>query len=145
MLFVSGQPIPHCWFGTGGPIGSRGSSSLNHRVPWFSDTGRANAGCGDVGSAAGGVVPTGVAVVLDGAGGEFDGAGGEFDRAIGEFNGAAGAAGTGRLIVVLPVSLKLAAAASIASAALISEFGNFGPESPNLQPPEADPILRTGC
>ena len=107
-------------------------------MPWFSDTGRANASCGDVGSAAGGVVPTGVAVVLDGAGGEFD-------HAIGEFNGATGAAGTGRLIVVLPVSLKLAAAASIASAALISEFGNFGPESPNSQPLEADPILRTGC
>jgi hypothetical protein len=24
MLFEIGQRIPHCWFGTGGPMGSRG-------------------------------------------------------------------------------------------------------------------------
>jgi hypothetical protein len=59
---------------------------------------------------------------FDGAGGKFDGAGGEFDGAGGEFDVAAGAAGAGRLIVALLVSFKLAAAASIASAALISEF-----------------------
>ena len=33
-------------------------------MPSFSDTGRADAGCGDVGSAVRGVVPTGVAVVV---------------------------------------------------------------------------------
>jgi hypothetical protein len=71
-------------------------------------------------------------VLVDGAGGEFDGAGGEFDGAGGEFDGAtdefdvaAGAAGAGRLIVALPVSFKLAVAASIASAAMISEFWGF--------------------
>jgi hypothetical protein len=118
MLSVSGHCIPHCLFGTGGPIGIRGSSSLNHWVPWFSDTGRAEVG--------GGVLPTGVAVavasfvvLVDGAGGEFDGAGGEFDAA-------AGAAGAGRLIVALPVSFKLAVAASTASAALFSEIWGFG-------------------
>jgi hypothetical protein len=84
-----------------------------------------------------GVVPRGVAVVvaskvvLDGAAG---GAGGEFDRAGREFYGAAGAVGTGRLIVALPASFKLVAAALIASAALISEFVNIRPESRNSQP-----------
>jgi hypothetical protein len=67
---------------------------------------------------------TGVAVVValqvvfDGSEGEFDGAGGEFD-------GAAGAIGLGRLIVALPASFKLSAAASIAFAALLSEFWGF--------------------
>jgi hypothetical protein len=125
MSSVSGHRIPHCLFGTGGPIGIRGSSSLNHWVPWFSDTGRAEVG--------GGVLPTGVTVavasfvvLVDGAGGEFDGAGGEFDGAGGEFDAAAGAAGAGRLIVALPVSFKLAVAASTASAALFSEIWGFG-------------------
>jgi hypothetical protein len=64
MLFVAGQWIPHCWFGTRGPIGSRGSFSLYHHVPWFPYTGRAaNAGCGDVESTVTRVVPTRVAVV----------------------------------------------------------------------------------
>ena len=43
----------HWWFGRGGPIDNLGSSSLYHCVQWFSDTGRANAGCGDVGSTVG--------------------------------------------------------------------------------------------
>jgi hypothetical protein len=96
-------------------------------VPWFSDTGRADAGCG-----VGGVVPGGAAVGAVGVGRRteaswvvFDGAGGEFDGAGGKFDGAAGAVGTGRLIVALPATFKLVAAASIASAALISEFWGF--------------------
>jgi hypothetical protein len=89
-------------------------------VPWFSDTGRADAGC-DVGGGSKGVGRRTEAswVVFAGAGGEFAGAGGEFD-------GAAGAFRMGRLILVLPAFFKLAAAASIASAALVSEFWGFG-------------------
>jgi hypothetical protein len=87
------------------------------------DTGKAEVG--------GRVLPS-LVVLVDGAGGEFDGAGGEFDGAGGEFDGAGGefdvaaaTAGAGQLIVVLPVSFQLAVAASMASAALISEFWEF--------------------
>ena len=72
-------------------------------MPWFSDTGRADTGCG-----VGGVVRRGVAVgavvvgrrtegsweVFAGAGGEFAGAVGKFAGAAGEFDGAAGSVGT---------------------------------------------------
>lgn len=47
-LCVGGQWIRHCWFGTGGTIGSLG---------WFSDMGRADAYCGDAGSMVEGAVP----------------------------------------------------------------------------------------
>jgi hypothetical protein len=41
-VLVSQTVDSHCWFGTGGPIRSLGSSRLHHHAPWFSDTDRAS-------------------------------------------------------------------------------------------------------